>query len=218
MQTLLVDDHPLFAEGLKDLLTRNGFPVVGIARDGLEALQQARALHPDLILMDIQMPRCDGLTATRLIKAEVPAIQIVMLTMAEDDEPLFEAIKSGACGYLLKTQDTSEFLRLLAGIIDGAPAFAPGLAQKVLQELTQPEGMGTAVSGVASHPIFAKLSPRQIQILSLVAQGLTYKEIGVSLGLAERTVKYHMGEIVQRLQLQNRAQVLAYVRQQKLDG
>lgn len=209
-RTLLVDDHPLFADGLKDMLTRRGFMVLGVARDGLEALHQARALHPDLILMDIQMPHCDGLTATRLIKAELPAVQIVMLTMAEDDEYLFEAIKSGACGYLLKTLDTNEFLRLLGGLAEGAPPFAPQLAQKVLQEFTQQPEMKTAV-----NPSLTELSPRHWQILNLVAQGLTYKEIGSTLGLAERTIKYHMSEIVQRLHLQNRAQVLAYVRQQK---
>jgi DNA-binding NarL/FixJ family response regulator len=208
-RTLLVDDHPLFADGLKDMLTRRGFTVLGVARDGLEALHQARALHPDLILMDIQMPHCDGLTATRLIKAELPAVQIVILTMAEDDDYLFEAIKSGACGYLLKTLDTNEFLRLLESLADGAPPFAPQLAQKVLQEFAQQPAV-TAVT-----PPLTQLSPRHWQILNLAAQGLTYKEIGNALGLAERTIKYHMGEIVQRLHLQNRAQVLAYVRQIK---
>jgi DNA-binding NarL/FixJ family response regulator len=207
-RTLLVDDHPLFADGLKDMLSRRGFTVLGVARDGLDALHQARALHPDLILMDIQMPGCDGLTATRLIKAELPAVQIVILTMAEDDEHLFEAIKSGACGYLLKTLDTNEFLGLLESLADGAPPFAPGLAQKVLQELTQPMPPDTDV-----QRSLAELSPRQQQILTLAAQGLTYKAIGLTLGLTERTIKYHMGEIIQRLHLQNRAQVLAYVRQ-----
>src|SRR5512143_569564 len=108
MRVLLVDDHALFLEGVRNLLTARGVTVVDTAADGLEALAKARALSPDIILMDIQMPRCDGLAATRLIKAELPETKIVMLTMSADDEDLFEAIKSGACGYLLKTLDTDE--------------------------------------------------------------------------------------------------------------
>jgi len=211
MQILLVDDHPLFVDGLRDLLIRRGIAVVGVARDGLEALQQARALHPDVILMDIQMPNCDGLAATRLIKAELPAIKIVILTMIEDDEHLFEAIKSGACGYLLKTLDTDEFLALLHGLAQGESPFAPGIAHKILREFTQP---------LRSSPLpddatrLTELSPRQMQILDLLAQALTYKEIGATLGLTERTIKYHMSEIIQRLHLQNRAEVLAYAKRQ----
>ncbi len=98
MKVLLVDDHPLFIDGLKNMLTARGVEVVGKARDGLEALEKARSLSPDLVLMDIQMPRCDGVSATRLIKAERPEIRIVMLTMSAEDEDLFAAIKSGACG------------------------------------------------------------------------------------------------------------------------
>ena len=103
MKILLVDDHPLFLDGLKTLLAIRGIEVVGTARDGLEAVEKARALHPEVILMDIQMPHLDGVAATRLIKAEQPDVKIGMLTMSDKDEDLFEAIKSGACGYLLKT-------------------------------------------------------------------------------------------------------------------
>lgn len=200
MQLLLVDDHPLFVDGLQDLLTRRGLTVLGVAYDGLDALHQARALRPEVILMDIHMPHCDGLTATRLIKAELPAIQIVMLTMSENDEHLLEAIKSGASGYLLKTLDTAEFMRLIEGLTEGDSPMSPGLAHNLLQELAhQPD-----------HP--ANLTPRHQQVLSLMAQGLTYKEIGAILGLTERTIKYHVGEMVQRLHLENRAQVLAYAK------
>ena len=113
MKVLLVDDHPLFLDGLRNLLVSRGFQVLGTARDGLEAVEKAHALRPDLILMDIQMPQLDGLAAVRLIKAELPEIKIVMLTMSADDENLFEAIKSGACGYVLKTQASDEFFALL---------------------------------------------------------------------------------------------------------
>jgi two-component system NarL family response regulator len=106
---LLVDDHPLFLDGLSNLLTAHGQQVIGTARDGFDALEKARSLRPDVILMDIRMPRCDGLCATRLIKAEMPEVQVVMLTMSDEEEDLFEAIRCGATGYLLKTQETEEF-------------------------------------------------------------------------------------------------------------
>lgn len=208
MRILLVDDHPLFVDALRDLLTRRGVAVVGVARDGLEALHQVRVLRPDVILMDIQMPHCDGLTATRLIAAELPAIKIVMLTMLEDDENLFKAIKSGACGYLLKTMDTNAFMQALEALARGEPPLAPGLAVKIWQSLARP----SRTTSVDADDTPAELTARQMQILDLAAQGLTYKEIGAHLALTERTIKYHMGEIVQRLHLENRAQAVAYAR------
>ena len=132
MKILLVDDHPLFLDGLRNLLTARGQQVIGAARDGFDALEKARALRPDVILMDIRMPRCDRLCATRLIKAEMPDVQIVMLTMSAEEEDLFEAIRSGATGYLLKTQDTEQFFDLLAGLAHGEIALAPGMARRVL--------------------------------------------------------------------------------------
>ena len=110
MKILLVDDHALFLDSLQTLLTLHGYQVVGTSRDGLEALEEARRLHPDLILMDIEMPGCDGLAATRLIKAEMPDTKIVMLTVAQQDEALFESLKSGASGYLLKSSRASQLL------------------------------------------------------------------------------------------------------------
>jgi DNA-binding NarL/FixJ family response regulator len=209
MRILLVDDHPLFVDGLRDMLTRKGYTILGTARDGLEALQKARRLQPEVILMDIQMPNCDGLTSTRLIKAELPEIKIVMLTMSDSDENLFNAIKSGACGYLLKTLDTDEFLRLLQNVMQDEPAFSPGLVNKILHELALQPHLSSAPDAQEAGE---DLSLRQTQVLDLVAQGLTYKAIGTALGLTERTVKYHMSEIMQRLHLQNRDQVLSYAR------
>jgi DNA-binding NarL/FixJ family response regulator len=209
MKVLLVDDHPLFQDGLKNLLTSRGVQVVGCARDGLEALDKARTLHPEVILMDIHMPQLDGLAALRLIKAELPDIRIVMLTMSVEDEYLFEAIKSGACGYLLKTQDTDEFFVLLQDVARGEVALSPGLAGRILSEFGRQAG--TALAAEDREPR-ASLSAREIEVLTLVAHGLTYKEVGAKLCLSERTIKYHMGEIIARLQLENRAQVIEYAR------
>ncbi len=209
MKVLLVDDHPLFLDGLKNLLTSRGVQVVGCARDGLEALDKARTLHPEVILMDIHMPQLDGLAALRLIKAELPEIKIVMLTMSAEDEDLFEAIKSGACGYLLKTQDTDEFFVLLQDVARGEVALSSGLAARILSEFGRQAGAALAVEDKERR---ASLSPREREVLTLVARGLTYKEVGAKLCLAERTIKYHMGEIIARLHLENRAQVIEYAR------
>lgn len=219
MRILLVDDHPLFLDGLRNLLRARGVEVAGTARDGFEALEQARALRPDVILMDIQMPRCDGLCATRLIQAELPEIKIVILTMSAADEHLFEAIKSGATGYLLKTLDTELFFELLSGLAHGEAPLAPGIATRILNEFARPADAGSpsdspAISGTSdpSPSLKATLTARQMEILELVSRGLLYKEVGKALGLTERTIKYHMGEIIQQLHLQNRAEVLAYAR------
>ncbi len=216
MKVLLVDDHPLFLDGLNEILTRRGIQVVGMARDGFAALEQARALQPEIILMDIKMPRCGGLAATRLIKAELPDCKIVMLTMSADDEDLFEAIKSGASGYLLKTQETEGFIRLLLGVVEGEIPFSPGLAARLLAEFTREAGKPERPEAHPRLEPIEELSPRQIEVLGLVAQGLTYKEVGARLGLSEPTIKYHMGEIIQRLHLENRAQVLEYARRMRL--
>lgn len=218
MKVLLVDDHPLFLEGLQTLLVSRGIEVVGTAPDGLEALVQARALHPDVILMDIEMPRCDGLAATRLIKAEMPEVKIVMLTVSAEDEHLFEAIKSGAAGYLLKSLAAPKFFDLLADLERGEAPLAPGMAAKVLQEFSRLRGSPVEVEEPRDQPgtegdrpaALPGLTPRQVAVLTLVAQGATYKKVGETLCLSERTVKYHMGEILNRLHLEKRTEVIAY--------
>lgn len=216
MKTLLVDDHQLFLDGLKNLLTAHGIEVVGTAQDGIEALEKARTLHPDLVLMDIQMSRLNGLIATRLIKAELPDVKIVMLTMSEADEDLFEAIKSGACGYLLKADGTDKFFELLSGLERGEVALSPGLANSLLKEFARKGDIGA--SGEQGVEKRDALTPRQVEVLTLVSQGLTYKEVGAQLFLSERTIKYHMGEIVERLHLKNRREAIEYAKFMKFQG
>lgn len=208
MKVLLVDDHPLFLEGLRNLLTARGIEVVGTASNGLEALGQARALCPDVVLMDIEMPRCNGLEATRLIKAEMPDIKIVMLTVSADDEHLFEAIKSGAAGYLLKNLEADRFFNLLSGVARGEAAISRDLAARVLAEFAHQGERPQTV--IAAKEDTDALTLRQTEVLQLVIQGLTNKEIADSLFVTERTVKYHMSEILQKLHLRNRAEVIAY--------
>ena len=217
LRVMLVDDHALFLEGLKNLLAAAGVQVVGTAHDGFEALVQSRHLQPDVILMDIHMPNCDGVSATRLIKASLPEVKIVILTMSEDEQDLFEAVKSGASGYLLKRLEATEFFKYLAELQAGHPPFSPGLAEKILNEFahqkSQVESQPATVNeaGVQTDGTLpTSLSPRQMQILTLVSQGQTYHEVAETICITERTVKYHMAEILQHLHLQNRAQVIAY--------
>ncbi len=206
MKLLLVDDHALFLQSLKVLLSTKGYEVVGTARNGTEAIKQARLHDPELILMDIEMPECDGLAATRLIKAEMPQIKIVMLTVSASDEHLFEAIKSGASGYLLKGQRSDHFLEQIAQVERGGAALPPELAARLLEEFAhQARHVEIPLDETPSD-----LNARQIEILSLVAQGLTYAQIGEALHLSEATIRYHMGQILERLHLKNRAQVIAY--------
>ncbi len=212
MKVLLADDHPLFIDGLRNLLTFRGAEVLGTASDGMEAFERARALRPDWVLLDIHMPRLDGLAALRLIKAELPETKVVMLTMSAEDEDLFEALKSGARGYLLKTVRTEEFFGLLEEAVRGEVVLSPGLAGRVLQEFGRP---GAAQShGEEYAP--PTLTPREIEVLTLVASGLTYKEAGAKLLLSERTIKHYMGEVIERLHLRNRAEVVEYARRAKL--
>ncbi len=207
LRLLLADDHPLFLDGLRNLLLARGLTVIGVARDGQEALEKARALHPDVVVMDLNMPRCNGLEATRAIKAELPGVQIVILTVSEDEGHLFEAIKSGASGYLLKSLEANQFCALLTGVMRGETPLSPGLAGRVLAEFAR-------AASPEKEPAEA-LTPRQREILGLVAQGVIYKEIGERLHLSEKTIKYHMGRILEKLHVESRAQAIAYYHRQR---
>ncbi len=211
MRFLLVDDHPIFLNGLLQLLAVSGFDVVGTAHDGFEALTQTRLLKPDVVLMDVRMPRCDGLEGTRLVKAEFPDVRVVMLTACDDDDALFEAIRCGASGYLLKGQDSDDFLHALAELAHGDIPLAPGLALRILGEFARlvPPPSDGGKDGT-------ELSPRQTEILALVATGMTYKQIGDKLGLSERTVKYYMSQTLALLHLKGRAEAVSYARSHNL--
>ena len=203
VRVLLADDHPLFRNGVASLLATRDYVVVGQAGSGAEAVQLAEALKPDLILMDIRMPGLNGLAATRLIKTRQPEARIVILTVSEEDADLFEAIKSGAAGYLLKSLDSGQFFELLEAVMRGEPGITPDLAAKILREFARPQT--TAV-----EPGPDDLTPREREVLGLVAQGATNAEIAAQLAVSENTVKFHMKNILQKLHARNRAEVVAY--------
>jgi len=202
MRLMLVDDHLIFLEGLQYLLGTYGIEIAGTAGNGREALEKARALKPDIILMDIKMPGLSGLDALKLIKAEMPDIKVVMLTTSEEDEDLFNAVKCGASGYLLKNTNAKELVGILSDIEKGEASFTPELAAKLLKEFRSRDTGKTMQN--------EELTMRQLEVLELVAKGIIYKEVGEKLGLSERTVKYHMAKILEQLHLENRAQVIAY--------
>lgn len=207
MKVLLADDHALFLEGLRNLLNLHGVQVIGTAQDGLEAVEKTFQLKPDIVLMDIRMPGLDGVSATRLIKAERPECKVVMLTTSTEESDLLEAIKSGASGYLLKTLEAGPFLSYLKGVERGEAAISREMSGTLIKEITNHENLGKADPEVSAE---VDLTPRQIEILQLVAQGLTYKEVGDYISISKHTVKYHMGEILKRLHLKNREQATAF--------
>ena len=211
MRVLIADDHALFRDGVASLLKAWRMEVVGQASDGLEALEQARLLRPDLILMDIKMPRCNGLEATRLIKAEMPDTKIVMVTVSDEEEDLFEAIKSGAQGYVLKNMSGDEFGRVVTDIASGEAPLSRGLAAKILAEFARMRREPLAKASDKED-----LSERECEVLQLVAGGATNKEIAGTLFISENTVNYHMKNILAKLHLRNRAQAVAYALQSGL--
>lgn len=206
LRIMLVDDHVLFRKGIASLLAeRQDMEVVGQAEDGIEAVHKARALAPDVILMDVHMPNRDGLEATKIIKQELPHVQIVMLTVSDDDDDLFDAIKNGAKGYLLKNLEPERLFDLLEKVRQGEAAISGQIATKILQEFKQPERTATR----EAEPVDA-LTPREIEVLEQVVTGATNKEIAETLHITENTVKIHLRNILEKLQVQNRIQAAVH--------
>jgi DNA-binding NarL/FixJ family response regulator len=206
MRVLIADDHGLFRDGLRSLLEARGVEVVGEARNGREAVDLARELRPDIVLMDLTMPALNGLEATRLISAQHPEIKVVVVTASEDDANLFEAIKSGAQGYIFKNLESGPFFSLLDGVMRGEPALTPNLARKLLQEFARPT---PPPQPQQAQP--EALTAREREVLQLLVEGVTSnRDLADRLFISENTVKYHLRNILDRLHLQNRAQVIAY--------
>jgi DNA-binding NarL/FixJ family response regulator len=206
LRILLVDDHVLFRKGVASLLQgRPNLEIVGEARNGLEALSMARELLPDIVLMDVNMPECDGLEATRLIKQELPGIQIIMLTVSDDDDDLFTAIKSGAKGYLLKNLEPEQLFDMLEGVRQGEAPISGTIAARILQEFRQPEQTSFKLEEGGEA-----LTPREIEVLEQVVYGATNKEIAEALYITENTVKIHLRNILEKLQVQNRIQAAVH--------
>lgn len=208
IRILIVDDHDIVRVGLAALIaTEPGMVLVGEAEDGVEAVLKARALRPDVILMDLAMPRKDGIEAIHEIKAENPDARILVITSFAEDEKVFPAIKAGAHGYLLKDSSPTELVQAIHDVHRGESSLDPAIARKLLRELNRP------VAPVISEE---PLTEREIEVIKLLAQGLSNGEIAQQLIIAERTVRSHVSSILAKLHVANRTQAALYAVQQGL--
>lgn len=201
MRVLVADDHSLFRDGIVSLLEAADFDVVGQVGDGQAAVETALRLRPDLVLMDITMPKMGGLEALRLIKEKLPETKVVMLTVSDSDDDLFVAVKSGAHGYLLKNLNASEFFEMLDGLRRGEAAMTRQTTSRLMKGFTD-------FSSQQAEPV-ENLTQRELELLRLVAEGLSNKAIARMLSISENTVKYHVRNILQKLGVQNRTQAVA---------
>lgn len=201
IRMLLVDDHSIFREGLAHVLAkRKEFQVVGQAKDGKEAFHKAQALKPDLVLMDIYMPGGDGLEATRRIAEALPSTKVIILTVSEEDKNLFQAIKCGAYGYLLKEIEIEQLYEMLLGIFRGEAPISRATAAKIVNEF------GKRARRSDAEGDQEQLSSREQEVLQLLTQGMTNKQIAEALGIVEGTVKSHLKNILGKLHLANRVE------------
>ena len=205
-KVLIVDDHALFRQGVHDALEREeDLSVVGEAENGLDALAKARELNPDLILMDINMPGYGGQDAVRAIKRELPGIKVIMLSVHDDDESLFEAIKGGADGFLTKNVRVDALIGSVRSVAKGEAVLSGKMIGTILREYAR-------LARMEASDLVAPLTPRERQVLDEIRQGSTNKDIANSLYISEYTVKAHVTSILRNLHLQNRYQAAAYAR------
>lgn len=206
IRVLIIDDHTLFRSGIRLLLERQeGFEVVGEAGDGLDGAKRAKTLKPDVVLLDLHMPGTSGLAAIPLLMEEAPQAQIVMLTVSEDAEDLIDAMRAGACGYLLKNIDTDFLLDSIRRAANGESVMSPQMAVRVADAIRKPQNNNLNATSDS-----VELSPREREVIIKLARGGSNKDIARSLNMAESTVKIHVQSILRKLNLSSRVQAAVY--------
>jgi DNA-binding NarL/FixJ family response regulator len=200
MRIVLADDHALFRDGVSSLLLAWGHDVVGVAADGASCVDLVADLRPDLVLMDIRMPGMGGLEATRRIALAHPDVSIVVLTVSEDEDDLFEAIKAGARGFLLKNLESAQLRSMIEAVARGEAAISPATAARIIAELARSPAASAGPD---------QLSEREIEVLDLVTFGLRNKEIAARLAISENTVKFHLRNILAKLHAESRTELAA---------
>lgn len=217
IRVLIVDDHALYRRGLQTVLaTEDGIDVVGEAADGNEAVSVAEETLPDVIVMDVGMPKRGGIEACRLIKQRIPSARIIMLTSSDDEENLFEAVRAGANGYLLKDVPPEEVAAGIRGVHHGQSLISPMMASKLLQEFAQMSRNDSVVPAPTPELELPRLTERELGILRLVARGRLNREIARELYISENTVRNHIRNILDKLQMHSRMEAAMYAVRQRL--
>jgi DNA-binding NarL/FixJ family response regulator len=216
IRILIVDDHALFRGGISNVLSKDReFDIVGEAADGRAALEMAGMVSPSIVLMDLSLPAPGGLETTQRIRREFPAIAVVVMAQDEDEESLFASIKAGAAAFVIKDispEDLTHVVRRVSQgefLINDKVFSKPAVASRVLKEFRE-----LAVYGQEAQPIFAPLSPREVEILDNIAQGMTNKQVAYALSISEQTVKNHMSSILRKLAVNDRTQAVVYAMRQ----
>ncbi|MEU1603585.1 response regulator transcription factor [Micromonospora matsumotoense] len=218
IRVMVVDDHPMWREGVARDLTEAGHLVVATSGEGRQAVRVAAAARPDLVVLDLQLPDISGVEVIHGLRAALPRVRVLMLSASGEQQGVLDAVKAGATGYLLKSAGPAEFLDAVRRTAAGEPVFTPGLAGLVLGEYRRlaadPPAGGTADGG---HDAAPRLTERETEVLRLVAKGLSYKQIAGRLGLSHRTVQNHVQNTLGKLQLHNRVELTRYAIERGLD-
>jgi DNA-binding NarL/FixJ family response regulator len=213
IRVMICDDHALFRRGLIMVLeSEEGIEVVAEAEDGADAVAKAEELAPDVVLMDVRMPRVSGIEATRSIADTVPTAKILMLTVSDEEDDLYDAIKAGAAGYLLKEISIEEVATAIRAVVSGQSLISPSMASKLLSEFTNLAKKADERQSVPTP----RLTDRELEVLKLVAQGMSNREIAGELYISENTVKNHVRNILEKLHLHSRMEAVVYAVREKL--